>query len=355
MALTPAEKLQVVNTPRAEFIRELQTSVLKEEGGGLNTSALDWDRARGADFRCLAQSIYIIDKYSAAFKTAPTILQLEKWLSDEAEPPAAFKKQITDTFDILVQLVREKSTKSVFKKPTKVSPVEFVLIVVLIALSKDKMSLAELSEAIGGMRDDVRSYHAGIRMNTKVTKTMLDYVRNLKPGKAPQELTAGYLTAKMISSSSSTGDKRKWDNAATDVDTDSSDDEAQQQKAQQQQLKKVKKSPPTTSATPSTSTATSTPEVTVKPPKIGPPRSATSTARPPSSASASVVKPSSGAGERATQFSAQPPPSLPHRPPPLDRLAGVRAARAAATGPPPGQRFGTGAANDMNGRCSFLS
>jgi hypothetical protein len=93
-------------------------------------------------------------------------------------------------------------------------------------------------------------------MNTKVTKTMLEYIRNLKPGKAPQELTAGYLTAKQIASSSSAGDKRKRDDVM-DVDSSSDDKAGQAQKALRQQQQLAKKSPPTTSATPSTSIAIS--------------------------------------------------------------------------------------------------
>ncbi|KAM6499060.1 hypothetical protein JOM56_004568 [Amanita muscaria] len=346
MALTPAEKLQVVNSPRAQFVRELQLAYLKEEGTGLNTSSLDWDRSRGVDFRCLAQAVYVIDKYSSNFKTSPTIVQLEKYLSDEATPFASFKKKITDTFDIFVLLVHEKTMKSVFKKPAKVSPIELILIVVLIAVCKDKMSLSEVGAAIGGMRDDVRSYHADIRMNTKVTKTMMDYIRNLKPGKVPSEQTIGYMVAHGQQgpppAASKSGGKRKR-NDKMDVDDDSDEDssdevdELEDERAEQS-VKKAKKPPPA-----ARSTASSNTETIVT--KFGPPTRALSststkahTSQTPSSATASASasvpppsvsssRPPSGAGDRGPLSPTQPPfpPSLPR----MDRLAGVRAARAA--------------------------
>ncbi|KAK2467563.1 hypothetical protein APHAL10511_000418 [Amanita phalloides] len=325
MALTPAEKLQVINSPRAQFIRELQANYLKEQGGGLNTSALDWDRSRGADFRCLAQAIYTIDKYSAASKTAPTILQLEKWLSDGTALTPTFQSKIQDTFSILVLLVHEKSTKAVFKKHAKVSPVEFVLIVVLIAVWKDKMSLAELSEAIGNMREDVRVYHADIRMNTKVTKTMLDFMRGLKASKTLPEQSAGAVVKSNPPLTS--GEKRKRGVNKMEVDDGTIDDSDSRNQSEDEQLaKKMKRSAAAAAITSNTATTS--------PPNPRP----TLTARPSAALRLASEVPT---GEKdqpqllqsQTQPQTQPqpmPPTFQAAPPRMDRLAGVRAARAAA-------------------------
>lgn len=335
------EKLQVVNSPHAQFIRELQANYLKEEGG-LATSALDWDRARGSDFRCLAQAIYTIDKYSAAFKTAPTILQLEKWLSDDSPVSALFRKKITDTFDILVLLVHEKSTKAAFKKPAKVSPVEFILIVVLIAVWKDKMSLAELSESVGKMREDVRMYHSDIRMNTKVTKTMLDFMRGLKASKTAPDQTAAAVTKSKPPPSSAPAprEKRKRTTDKMDVDEEPADNDSElSEPSEEEQLakKKVKRSPPNINATASSTTSIvksasglpnlhpvitgSTPASLGTTPGGDRPQPSQSRPQLPTPSQPAVV----------TMSPVQQPPTQPR----MDRLAGLRAARVAAGFVPP--------------------
>ncbi|KAJ7833522.1 hypothetical protein B0H14DRAFT_2256663, partial [Mycena olivaceomarginata] len=47
VALTPAEKLKVISTPRATFVRALQDDFLNNEEAGLSGDALAWDRTRG--------------------------------------------------------------------------------------------------------------------------------------------------------------------------------------------------------------------------------------------------------------------------------------------------------------------
>lgn len=331
------EKLQVVNSPHAQFIRELQAKYLKEEGG-LATSALDWDRARGSDFRCLAQAIYTIDKYSAAFKTAPTILQLEKWLSDDNPVTALFRKKIMDTFDILVLLVHEKSTKAAFKKPAKVSPVEFILIVVLIAVWKDKMSLAELSESVGKMREDVRMYHSDIRMNSKVTKTMLDFMRGLKASKTALDQTAAAVTKSKPPPSSTTAprEKRKRTMDMMDVDEGPADNDSKSSESseEEQLAKKVKRSPPKADASSTGQTSASIVKSGSGLPNLHP--TLTSGAAGPRPASLGTTP----GGERPQPSQSRPLPTpsqpvavaaqQPPTQPKMDRLAGLRAARVAA-------------------------
>ncbi|KAF9466669.1 hypothetical protein BDZ94DRAFT_127231 [Collybia nuda] len=182
MALTPAEKLQVINTPRAVFIRELQAAYLKEENG-LAGDALEWDRGRGSDFRCLAQSVFCIQKFGPSMKSAGSILQLEKWLSETEEFDSTFKARVQDGFRVFLDLVLDKKLNKVFKKHAKISPIEFILISLLVTVHKDNFSKAELSTAIGTMRDDVRDTHVDIRMNDRVARTMLQFIRQMKPSK----------------------------------------------------------------------------------------------------------------------------------------------------------------------------
>lgn len=50
MALTPAEKLQVISTQRSAFVKSMQQQFLKDSDS-LAGEYLEWDRSRGSDFR----------------------------------------------------------------------------------------------------------------------------------------------------------------------------------------------------------------------------------------------------------------------------------------------------------------
>ena len=69
--------MQVINTPRATFVREFQSKYLKEDGA-LAGEALEWDRSRGGDFRCLAQAVFCMESHPPAMKTAGSVVCLEK-------------------------------------------------------------------------------------------------------------------------------------------------------------------------------------------------------------------------------------------------------------------------------------
>jgi hypothetical protein len=156
------------------------------ENGGLGGNALEWDRSRGNDFRCLAQSLFSMAMYPG-LKGVPSISQLEKWLSNPEELPSKFCENAHLTYRVFQELVRDPKFSTPFRKPTKVSPIEFILATLLISLFKDKLTLVQLSEALGGLRDGVRREHVDIRMNARVSKTMLDYIRGLKINKLPSE------------------------------------------------------------------------------------------------------------------------------------------------------------------------
>jgi len=173
----PTEKIQVTSSPRATFIRELQSTYLVERGG-LVGEALNWDRSRGGDFRSLAQAVFSIEKYPNSACTFPP---LERWL---AQPDAvisdSFRDRVHQTFRVLLELVRDARLSKPLQNPPKVAPIEFIMIVVLVAINMQAMDLTELSRAIGQMRDDVRVHHVDIRMNDRVAKTMTEFVQGLE-------------------------------------------------------------------------------------------------------------------------------------------------------------------------------
>jgi hypothetical protein len=75
--------------------------------------------------------------------------------------------------------LNKKKVNKVFKNPTKISPVEFVM---MVAVHKDRIGRVQLVAAIGEMRVDVRDIHADIRMNDKVMKMMLEVIREVGKG-----------------------------------------------------------------------------------------------------------------------------------------------------------------------------
>jgi len=87
MALTPAEKLHVINTPRANFIRSLLTSYV--EGHALGDPRLmPWERSRGSDFRCVAQAVFVMSKWGTnSLVGSGSLPQVERWLTERGDTP----------------------------------------------------------------------------------------------------------------------------------------------------------------------------------------------------------------------------------------------------------------------------
>ena len=166
--------MQAISGKLPDFIRELQSVTIGEEGFG---DALDWGSARGRDFQCVATIVYIIREAAAAYPGAP---QLEKWLLKDEAVSEKTKNGILEAFRIFVHLARQKKYSSCFQKPTRVSPVEFIMIGVLIYRLKNELSFAQLSSIITKMREDVRTKHVDIRANKKVMATMFKFLKKVK-------------------------------------------------------------------------------------------------------------------------------------------------------------------------------
>ncbi|KAF9442099.1 hypothetical protein P691DRAFT_638967, partial [Macrolepiota fuliginosa MF-IS2] len=190
MALTPAEKLAVVKTPRADFIRTLQSKFFREDDRGLGS--LDWDRSRGTDFRCLATILWCIDRYTlhpSNFSNTGSVTQLESFLTESTPVDQSWRKRVTRTFEIFQSMVENKDTaiSGVFRMAasefntsassrTKVSPIEFICITLLVFVWHEKLNVPAMANAIKDMRREVRREHVDIRMNTKVGKTMITFL-----------------------------------------------------------------------------------------------------------------------------------------------------------------------------------
>ncbi|KAJ6492018.1 hypothetical protein C8R45DRAFT_990213 [Mycena sanguinolenta] len=245
VALTPAEKLKVISTPRAKFVRELQDNFLNDEDAGLSGEALAWDRSRGSDFRCLAQTIQCIEMSP---KTT-SIQATEKWLNDPAPMNPAFATSIENTYRVYEALVRDPRNSTAF---VKIAPIEFIMIGILIHRHKGKLSLEALGKAVSAMRQDVRKQHDDIRNNGKVYKTMVAFIDAYK-GAA---LARGELSAKDAvdspnavgggaggGGSAKAGTKRKATRQPAEGDEDSDDDYAPTKRAAPRKQASPKKAP----------------------------------------------------------------------------------------------------------------
>jgi hypothetical protein len=91
---------------------------------------------------------------------------------------------VHNTYRVFVDLVHDPVLKEVFGAPTRVSPIEFIMISLLIAVHKDQLTPVQLSTAIGLMRADARAKHVDIRMNGRVAKTMVEFIRGYKASKS---------------------------------------------------------------------------------------------------------------------------------------------------------------------------
>ncbi|KAL0957619.1 hypothetical protein HGRIS_001401 [Hohenbuehelia grisea] len=242
MALTPAEKLQVINTPRAAFVRELLTMFVNDDNG-LGGGALNWDRERGADFRCVAQSVCCIAHYPSGIRNVGTMPQLKKWLSASDALPEGTMGMIKETYRVFVQLVSNKTVNRVFHEPEKIAPLEFICIPILIAMKRSGMSPAQLAATIGTMRAEVREAHVGTRMNDHVLKTVLGFIANIQgPTAAVPDQDAA----------ASTGEKRK----RPKQDDDEDEDESYRPKAQKAKAKSKPKPTPASASAPKASSST---------------------------------------------------------------------------------------------------
>src|ERR1700755_2627456 len=151
--------MQAITGPWPNFIREIQSQVLGDDGFG---NSFDWGRARGRDFHGLASIVYLIEQLPA-HRVPPTAQTMEKWLTRTTPVPPKLRTGVLDTFRVYLSLAREKAYKKAFAR--RVSPIEFVMIGVMTFLKREMLSLTQLSHAVEKMRADVRSVEKDVRTN----------------------------------------------------------------------------------------------------------------------------------------------------------------------------------------------
>src|SRR6266404_4072571 len=167
--------MQAISGPWPTFIREIQAQVLGDDGFG---HSFDWARARGRDFHGLASVVYLIEQLPAC-KIPPTSTSMDKWLTRITPVPHKLRTGILDTFRVYLCLVRDKEYKKPFAQ--RVSPIEFVMIGVMIYVKRETLSLTQLSHAVEKMRTDVRSTERDVRTNGRTTRLLFKFIMENLP------------------------------------------------------------------------------------------------------------------------------------------------------------------------------
>ncbi|SJL14921.1 uncharacterized protein ARMOST_18397 [Armillaria ostoyae] len=174
VALTPAERLQAITGPLASLVRGVQDLLASPEG---LEGHVPWGKARGRDFLCVAQIIYLID----GKKAEPSAPKIEAWLTDDkaATITPKLQRNIDTTVAVLCTLAHDANLSKPLNDK-KVSPIEFVMITYMIFLHRDKLSLTQLSDAAAQLRKNVRTRFPSIRFNTETYNHILGYVKKMK-------------------------------------------------------------------------------------------------------------------------------------------------------------------------------
>ncbi|KAK1217812.1 hypothetical protein PQX77_019518 [Marasmius sp. AFHP31] len=212
VALTPAEKLQAISTPRVDLIRRLMHKFVTPET--LAHPDVVWDRARARDFQIVGNVLYYLSKWDnhSGVKTVISTSNLETWLSESVSGRKTkkdsksredgdgdyaqkrgipvdeeFEVSVTQTFETVVKIATKKRYNAPFRASKsigpKVSPIEMVGVFVLTyavhtcppKASKKEVSLAGLAALFVLLRKRLREEHTDVRSNGRVGRTMFEF------------------------------------------------------------------------------------------------------------------------------------------------------------------------------------
>ena len=188
-----------------------------------------------------------------------TFVELEKLLNLQDPFSSDSKAKISDAYRIFAELVQDRKLNKVFKKPARVSPVEFTTIGLLVFVHKDTLTMAQLSDGIAKMRDDVRATYVDIWMDSGVIKkTMIDFIKSLRMPKFPGD-TGGPASA----TGNTAGLRRK-----RTVQRHESEDEEDNEETDGQSPKVKKKCATESNMKPSSSRIGSSPSEAAVPSKV---------------------------------------------------------------------------------------
>ncbi|KAK7030487.1 hypothetical protein VNI00_014075 [Paramarasmius palmivorus] len=193
MPLTPAEKLNVVHTPRSGLVRDLIGSTFGSENGigrEVEEKEIPFNPKRGKSFHTGA-------------KTFPGITTLETWLKESknggtvgrrrkgkekgrpgddegVEVSSELRERMMTVSKTLVKLAKEPKYTASFRETLfakKISPIEMTGIVMLVYLLPASVSPDRLSKFILLLRAEIQRTHPrAVRLNAPCWKTLCPFI-----------------------------------------------------------------------------------------------------------------------------------------------------------------------------------
>lgn len=176
MALTPAERFQAISGPIVDFVRQVQKDLF---GDNLAGTPLDLPLPRGTDFRVVAEAVLTLDQLPSTSQV--TSRRVQKWLGQDVGLDEETQSKVIKMFTLLSEIANNTPLNRVFSKPTKMSPIELVMSLVLLGIHGEGRDLDGLADLIGQLRKHTRALHADVRQNSKVNSTMMQFILNV-PG-----------------------------------------------------------------------------------------------------------------------------------------------------------------------------
>jgi hypothetical protein len=121
MALTPAEKLQALNTPYVKYITSLLQQYIYPPEGGLWNYLQDWERARGKDFQNLATIMQIIEIWPEK-KTNFGAASLQSYLRRTDPIEDDLKEKMEAALECMVDIARDYQEVAISAVSRRISP-----------------------------------------------------------------------------------------------------------------------------------------------------------------------------------------------------------------------------------------
>ncbi|CAG8464807.1 5133_t:CDS:10 [Funneliformis caledonium] len=172
LALTTAEKLHRFTSPIAELAKNIL-----EQYPSINKIV---DNKRGKPFQLIVQALHMMELNPTKFSANPGAIT--KYLQDDRSVPQELKQKSSRVFAELDFLI--KVDDEIFTKDHRFAPIEFVFFCYILAKFSD-LEMAWYQDTLLQMKEYVRKYHADIRFNQTVYKTLWNFVEqvddNLQP------------------------------------------------------------------------------------------------------------------------------------------------------------------------------
>ncbi|CAB4472781.1 hypothetical protein RhiirA5_472975 [Rhizophagus irregularis] len=167
IALTPAERLQAISSPIADFAHAIHNQYS-------TTLSLILDNKRSRPFQIISQSLHMIETEPERFNATP--ITITKYLKRDREVSEGFKALTKHVYTVIEEMINVDA--ELFRYGHKFSTVEFVFLAYMIA-KLPKLPIYQYQNRLIAMRKHVWDKHSEVRFNTKVFSTLKEFVDNM--------------------------------------------------------------------------------------------------------------------------------------------------------------------------------